>query len=89
MQHYTNRCQSVTCKLSEILLCGKNYIKEMWLCLAFTTVSEPFLILNGFVNAGSFPFHGAWLHQENITYFTAKSRSFGIGQTAFKKLHNA
>lgn len=82
-------CQSVTSKLSEILCCGKNYSKKMWLCLDFTIVSDPFLILNGFVNAGSLPLHAPWLHQEKIIYFTAKSHSFGIGQTAFKKLYNA
>lgn len=89
MQHYTNKGQSVTSKLSETLYCGKNYSKEMWFCLAFTIVSEPFHVLNGFVNAGNFPFHAAWLHQENIIYFTAKSHSFGIGLTAFNKLYNA
>lgn len=62
----------------------------MWFRLAFTILSvEPFLVLNGFANPGSFPFDAAWLHQENIIYFTAKIHLFCIGQTAFKEQCNA
>lgn len=51
--------------------------------------TNPFLVLNGFVNPGGFLLDAAWLHQENIIYFTAKTHLFCIGQTVFKEQCNA